>query len=76
MKIKLKKIEDVQRFILNSNESLGYPDGKGTDTYCNVPYITEVKDSAGNVVESYYEIPVTGELYEYMAKLAIEKMLE
>ena len=61
MKIKLKTLDEVQAFIDNANILLGYPDGNGTETYCSVPELVEVKEN-DVVVETYYEIPITGEL--------------
>ena len=44
MKIQLKTLDEVQAFIDNANILLGYPDGNGTETYCNVPELTEITD--------------------------------
>ena len=66
MNTKLKTLDEVNTFIEKANSLLGYPDGKGTETYCSVPELTEVKDDNGNVIESYYEIKITNELNEIM----------
>lgn len=75
MNTKLKTIDEVNTFIEKANSLLGYPDGKGTETYCNVPEITEIKDENGNVTESFYELPVTSELNEAMIGIATKQML-
>ena len=75
MKIKLYTEEEVITAITNINTTLGYPDGRGTETYCNVPELTEVKDENNNVIDSYYEIEVTQELNEVMIKIATEKLI-
>ena len=75
MNTKLKTIDEVYTFIEKANILLGYPDGKGTETYCNVPEITEIKDENGNVTESFYELPVTSELNEAMISIATIQMI-
>ena len=67
MKIKLYSIEQVEAFITNANTLLGYPDGNGTETYCNVPEITEITEN-DVVIDSYYEIDITQELIETRQK--------
>ena len=75
MNIKLKTIDEVNTFIEKANSLLGYPDGKGTETYCLVPELTEIKDENGNIIESYYELPVTSELNEAMIGIATKQMV-
>ena len=41
MNIQLKTIEQVEAFITNANLLFGYPDGSGTETYCQIPEITD-----------------------------------
>ena len=75
MEIKLITLEQVEQFISKANELLGYPDNSGTLTYCNIPELTEVKD-AGNVIDSYYLLPITSELNEALIGLGVDKMME
>ena len=75
MKIKLKTLDEVQAFINNANILLGYPDGKGTETYCNVPELTEITEDEV-VIDNYYEIEITQELNEAMIKIATEKLIQ
>jgi hypothetical protein len=75
MEIKLTTLEQVEQFISKANELLGYPDNTGTLTYCNVPELTEVKDEDGNVIDSYYIIPITSELNEALINLGVNKMM-
>ena len=74
--IQIKTLEDVEAFIINANTALGYPDGNGTETYCNVPELTEIKDENEVVIDSYYEIEITAELNATMIKIATEKLIE
>ena len=61
MKITFITIEKAQTFIDKVNVKLGYPnEANGTQTY-SVPELVEVKEN-DVVVETYYEIPITGEL--------------
>lgn len=75
MNIQLKTIEEVETFIASANTLLGYPDGKGTDTYCYVPEETVITNDDGEVVDTYYIMPITSELNEVMIKLATEQLL-
>lgn len=75
MNTKLKTIDEVYTFIEKANTLLGYPNDNGTETYCNVPEITEIKDEDGNVTESFYELPVTSELNEAMISIATIQMI-
>ena len=75
MNTKLKTIDEVYTFIEKANILLGYPNANGTETYCNVPEITEIKDDSGNVTESFYELPVTSELNEAMIDIATTQMI-
>ena len=75
MNTKLKTIDEVNTFIEKANTLLGYPNANGTETYCNVPEITEIKDENGNVTESFYELPVTNELNEILIKIATTKLI-
>lgn len=75
MKIKLYSIEQVETFITNANTTLGYPDGNCTETYCNVPELTEITENEV-VTDSYYEIEITQELNEAMIKIATEKLIK
>lgn len=75
MKTKIKTIDEVNNFIEKANTLLGYPNNNGTETYCNVPEITEIKDESGNVIESFYELPVTNELNEILIKIATTKII-
>lgn len=82
MNIQLKTIEEVETFIANANTLLGYPDGKGTETYCNVPEETIIPVSSDGVegeeqevFERYFEIPITSELNYAMIQIATEKLL-
>ena len=70
MNTKLKTLDEVNTFIEKANTLLGYPNDNGTETYCNVPELTEIKDENGNVTESFYELPVTSELNEAMISIA------
>ena len=75
MKIQLNTLEQVEAFITNANTTLGYPDGNGTETYCNVPELTEIKDENEVVIDSYYEIDITEELNEAMITIATEQLI-
>lgn len=75
MNTKLKTIDEVNTFIEKANTLLGYPNANGTETYCNVPEITEIKDESGNVIDSFYELPVTSELNEAMISIATIQMI-
>ena len=75
MNTKLKTLDEVNTFINKANTLLGYPNANGTETYCNVPEITEIKDESGNVTESFYELPVTSELNEAMISIATIQMI-
>ena len=75
MKIQLKTLDEVQAFIDKSNTLLGYPDGKGTETYCNVPELTEITENEV-VTDSYYEIEIRQELNEAMIKIATEQLIK
>ena len=75
MNTKLKTIDEVNTFIEKANTLLGYPNDNGTETYCNVPELTEIKDENGNVTESFYELPVTSELNEAMISIATNQMI-
>ena len=75
MNTKLKTLDEVNAFIEKANTLLGYPNSKGTETYCNVPELTEIKDENGNIIESYYELPVTNELNEAMIGIATIQMI-
>ena len=66
MKIRLNTIEEVITFIAKVDTKLCYPNGKGTETYCTIPEITEIKDENNVVIESYYEIPITQELNDLL----------
>ena len=76
MKIKLTTLEQVEAFISNANTLLSYPDGNGTETYCNVPELTEIKDENGVVTDRYYEIDITQELNEAMIKIATQQFIQ
>ena len=76
MKIQLNTLEQVEAFIANANTTLGYPDCNGTETYCNVPELTEIKDENEVVTNSYYEINITQELNDAMIKIATEKLIQ
>lgn len=69
MKLKLNSQIKVLEAIAKFNALLGLPSNDGTETYCNVPEITEVKDENDVVIESYYELEVSNEL----AQLIVEK---
>lgn len=76
MKIRLQTEEQVNAFIAKANELLGYPNlEKGTETYTDVPELTEIKDEEGNVIDSYYEIEITSELNEAMIEIATKEIL-
>ena len=75
MNIQLKTLDEVNTFINKANILLGYPNSKGTETYCNVPELTEIKDENGVVIDSYYELPITPELNEVMISIATDKFI-
>ena len=75
MKIKLNSMDEVLLFITNANLLLGYPDGSGTETYCNVPELTEITENEA-VIDSYYEIEITQGLNEAMIKIATEQLIK
>ena len=75
MNTKLKTLDEVNTFIEKANTLLGYPNSKGTETYCNVPELTEIKDENGVVTDSYYEVPITQELDEVMISIATDKFI-
>ena len=75
MNIQLKTLDEVNTFINKANTILGYPNSNGTETYCNVPELTEVKDENGVVIDSYYELPITPELNEVMISIATDKFI-
>lgn len=74
--IQLKTLDEVNAFIDKANSLLGYPDGRGTETYCNVPDLTEIKDENGIVTDRFYELPVTSDLNEAMVKIATAQMID
>ena len=76
MKIKLDSIDNVELFIEKANLLLGYPDQSGTETYCNVPEITEIKNEDSEVIDSYYLIPITGELNNKMIEIATKQLIQ
>ena len=76
MNIQLKTLEEVEAFITNVNLLLGYPDQSGTETYCNVPEITEIKNEDSEVIGSYYLIPITGELNNKMIEIATKQLIQ
>lgn len=67
MKLKLNSQLQVLEAIAKINVLLGLPDGNGTETYCAVPELTEVKDENDIVIESYYEL----EISNYLAQLIV-----
>lgn len=69
MKLKLNSQLQVLEAIAKFNVLLGLPDGNGTETYCAVPEITEIKDANDVVIESYYELEISNDL----AQLIVEK---
>ena len=71
MKQTFKTLSEAELFISKCNEILGYPDGKGTDTY-SIP--EEVKDENDNVIE--YNIEITNELNEILVSKAIENIMQ
>ena len=76
MKIQLNSLEQVEAFRSKIDILLGYPNKEnGTETYCNVPDITEIKDNEGNVVESYYEIDITDELNGKLVEMATMQLV-
>ena len=75
MNTKLKTLDEVNTFIEKANTLLGYPNDNGTETYCNVPELTEIKDENGVVIDSYYELPITPELNEVMISIATDKFI-
>ena len=76
MKIKLNSIEQVEAFRTKIDTLLGYPNKEnGTETYCNIPEITEIKDSEGNIIESYYEIDITDELNGKLVEMATMRLV-
>lgn len=62
MNIRLKTLDEVELFINKVNNLLGYPDNSGTETYCNIPEINKIVDNNLNIIDSYYEVPITNEL--------------
>ena len=76
MNIQLKTLDEVNTFIEKANTFLGYPNSNGTETYCNVPEITEVKDENGVVIDSYYELPITTELNELLIQIATKNIID
>ena len=76
MNIQLRTLDEVNTFINKANTLLGYPDGKGTETYCLVPELTEVKDENGNIIESYYELPITTELNELLIQITTKNIID
>lgn len=74
MNIKLNTIDEVTTFIAKVDTKLGYPNGKGTETYCTIPEITEIKDENKVVIESYYEIPITQELNDLLIEEGTKKI--
>lgn len=56
MNTKLKTLDEVNTFIEKANALLGYPNSKGTETYCDVP----------EPVDNIYNIPITYELIKLM----------
>ena len=75
MNIQLKTIEEVTTFIANANTLLGYPDGNGTETYCDVPEETVITGEDEEIIDTYYLLPLTSELSEAMIKIATERLL-
>lgn len=68
-----KTIDEAIAAIAQYNRLLGFPDARSeTDTYCEVPEITEIKNEAGEVVDSYFEIPITNELDKLLNPATIE----
>ena len=76
MKIQFNSLEQVEAFRTKIDSILGYPNKEnGTETYCNVPELTEIKDNEGNVVESYYEIDITDELNGKLVEMATKHLV-
>ena len=77
MKIKLNSLEQVEAFRTKIDNLLGYPNKEnGTETYCNIPELTEVKDNDSNIVESHQEIDITDELNGKLVALATKQAIQ
>jgi len=58
--------EAAIEFIEQANELLGFDDGNGTEVYAELTQITEILGEYDEVVDSYYEIPITTELHKLL----------
>lgn len=70
MNIRLKTLDEVESFINKVNKLLGYPDGRGTETYCNIPEVNNIVDNDLNIIDYYYEVPITQELNCILVNIA------
>lgn len=61
---KYSSLEQLQTEIDQIDNLLGFPDGKGTTTYCNIPEPTIITDEEGNATETFWLIPATYDLQE------------
>ena len=65
-----KTIDEAIAAIAQYNSLLGFPDARSeTDTYCEVPELTEIKNEEGELVDSYYEIEIINELEDKLNEL-------
>jgi hypothetical protein len=61
---KYSSIDLITSEIEMINQKLGYPDGKGTNTYANIPEPTIITDESGNEIERFWLLKCTHDLQE------------
>ena len=79
MNTRLNTLDEANLFIDKANVLLGYPDGKGTDTYSIPSEITETtqnEDGTESTVITGYSIEVTQELNELLIGIAIKQLTD
>ena len=77
MNTTFKTIEEANQFIDKANELLGYPDGKGTETYSVPSELTEtihLEDGSESTTIIGYSVEVTQELNELLIQIAIKQL--
>lgn len=76
MKQRFETIEEANIFIDKVNVLLNLPNEvNGTLTY-SIPELVEIKNENEEVVETYYEVPITGELDRILNPELYETVIE
>ena len=79
MNTTFKTLEEANLFIDKANVLLGYPNGKGTDTYSIPSEITETnhnEDGTESTIITGYSVEVTQELNELLIGIAIKQLTD